>query len=63
TGLGMWIYGLGAGVLAYLFRHFGGVTGGCAAALLVMNVCVPLINRLTAPRIYGMQRAKGELHG
>ncbi len=63
TGLGMWVYGLGAGVLAYLFRHFGGVAGGCAAALLVMNVCVPFINRLTAPRVYGMQRAKGERHG
>lgn len=60
TSLGMWVYGVGAGILAYLFRHFGLDTGGCAAALLVMNVCVPLINMLTAPRIFGMRRARGE---
>lgn len=57
TGLGMWVYGVGAGVLAYLLRQFGANTGGCAVALLVMNVGVPLINRLTAPRIFGMRRA------
>lgn len=63
TGFGMWVYGVGAGVLSYLFRHFGMDTGGCATALLVMNVCVPFINRLTAPRIFGMRRAKGGMHG
>jgi electron transport complex protein RnfD len=56
TARGMWIFGLGAGLLTVLIRLFGGLPEGVMYSLLIMNAAVPLINRWTRPRIYGAAR-------
>lgn len=50
TSLGMAVYGLGIGALAYLLRIYGAYPEGVALAVIVMNVFVPIIDRYTRPR-------------
>jgi electron transport complex protein RnfD len=50
---GRLVFGIGIGGLTILIRSFGGYPDGVAFAVLLMNLCVPVIDRLTVPRIYG----------
>jgi electron transport complex protein RnfD len=53
TPRGKLIFGFSAGVLAYLIRVFGGYPDGVAFAVLLLNICVPLIDMYTQPPIFG----------
>ena len=53
TDRGRLYYGAGIGALTYIIRTWGGYPDGIAFAVLLMNACVPLIDRFTRPRIYG----------
>ena len=53
TGKGMWIFGLGIGFLSVLIRVFGGLPEGVMYSILLMNAGVPLIDRVTRPRLFG----------
>ena len=53
TPKGQIIYGVGCGVLTVIFRYFGLFPEGVTYAILLMNLCVWVIDRHTAPRIYG----------
>jgi len=55
TPRGKLIFGAGAGLLAYLIRVFGGYPDGIAFAVLLMNLCAPVIDLLTQPAIFGMK--------
>ena len=44
------------GVLVYLIRRFGGYPDAFAFAVLLANLCVPLIDSLTRPKVYGDRR-------
>ena len=55
TPKGKLIFGLAAGVLAYVIRVFGGYPDGVAFAVLLLNICVPLIDLYTQPPIFGMK--------
>ncbi len=55
TPRGKLIFGAGAGLLAYIIRVFGGYPDGVAFAVLLMNLCAPLIDHLTQPAIFGMK--------
>ena len=55
TPRGKLIFGAGAGLLAYIIRVFGGYPDGVAFAVLLMNLCVPLIDLLSQPPIFGMK--------
>ena len=55
TPKGKMIFGFSAGVLAYVIRVFGGYPDGVAFAVLLMNLCVPLIDLYTQPAIFGMK--------
>ena len=55
TDRGRLIYGAGIGALTYAIRTWGGYPDGLAFAVLLMNACVPLIDRYTRPRIYGQR--------
>ncbi|OIR04761.1 electron transport complex subunit RsxD [mine drainage metagenome] len=57
TAKGKLIFAAGAGLLTYLIRAFGGFPDGMAFATLLMNICVPLIDAWTQPRVFGK---KGE---
>ena len=55
TPRGKLIFGAGAGLLAYIIRVFGGYPDGVAFAVLLMNLCAPLIDLLNQPAIFGMK--------
>lgn len=58
TPRGTWIYALGIGIVIGLIRLFGGYPEGVMYAILFMNAFVPLLNRVTRPRILGERRKK-----
>jgi Na+-translocating ferredoxin:NAD+ oxidoreductase subunit D len=53
TPRGRLIFAAGAGFLTYVIRVFGGFPDGLAFATLLMNICVPLIDAYTQPKIFG----------
>ena len=53
TLIGKIIFGAGIGALVMLFRTFSGYPEGVMFAVLLMNACVPLINRRTIPTPIG----------
>jgi len=50
---GRFLYGLGIGLLIYCIRKWGAYADGVAFAVLLMNMAVPAIDRVTRPRIVG----------
>lgn len=55
TPKGKLIFGASAGALAYIIRVFGGYPDGIAFAVLIMNLCAPVIDLLSQPPIFGMK--------
>ena len=53
TKLGQVIYGIGCGVLTVLIRYFGGYNEGVSYAILCMNACVVLLDRIGRPTKFG----------
>ncbi len=53
TPRGKLIFAAGAGFLTYVIRVFGGFPDGVAFATLLMNICVPLIDAYTQPKVFG----------
>ena len=53
TPKGQIIFAVGAGLITYLIRTFGGYPEGVSYSILIMNCCVPLIERFTEPTIFG----------
>ena len=53
TPRGRLIFGALTGLLIWLIRTFGGYPEGMAFAVLLANICVPLIDHYTQPRAYG----------
>lgn len=53
TKTGQIVYGVCLGVLTGLFRLFGGSAEGVSYAIIISNLLVPLIERVTLPRPFG----------
>ena len=53
TKLGQIIYGIGCGVLTVMIRYFGGYNEGVSYAILCMNACVVLLDRIGRPVKFG----------
>ncbi len=53
TVKGQLIMGIGCGILTAVIRKFGGYPEGVSFSILLMNLCVPLIDRFTAPKRFG----------
>ena len=53
TKMGQIIYGIGCGVLTVMIRYFGGYNEGVSYAILVMNACIVLLDRLGRPTKFG----------
>lgn len=53
TRTGMVIYGILIGAITFVIRHYGAYPEGISFAILIMNGCTPLINRLIHPRRTG----------
>jgi len=56
TKKGMIIFGIGAGLLTAVIRLWGGYPEGVSYSILLMNCCVPLIDRWTTPKPFGEVR-------
>ena len=56
THLGQIIYGIGCGVLTVMIRYFGGYPEGVSYAILCMNCCVVLLDRIGRPDKFGMRK-------
>jgi Na+-translocating ferredoxin:NAD+ oxidoreductase subunit D len=53
TPKGKLYFAAGAGLITYLVRVYGGYPDGVAFAVIFMNICVPLIDMYTQPRVFG----------
>ena len=53
TKKGQIVYGIGCGVLTVLIRYFGGYNEGVSYAILCMNTCVVLLDRIGRPTKFG----------
>ena len=53
TPRGKIFFAFGVALLVYLIRVFGGYPEGIAFAVIFMNICVPLIDSLTQPKVFG----------
>ena len=53
TTLGQIVYGIGCGVLTVMIRYFGGYNEGVSYAILIMNCCVVLLDRIGRPVKFG----------
>ena len=53
TPRGKIFFAFGVALLVYLIRVFGGYPEGVAFAVIFMNICVPLIDSLTQPKVFG----------
>ena len=62
TRLGQIVFGIGCGVLTVVIRYFGGYPEGVSYAILIMNCCVVLLDRIGRPKKFGAPKkevAKG----
>lgn len=50
---GKYIFGIGCGLLTAVIRLFGSLPEGVSFAILIMNLLVPLIERITTPKPFG----------
>ncbi len=53
TPKGKLIFAAGIAILTWVIRVYGGYPDGVAFAVLLMNMCVPLIDAMTQPRVFG----------
>lgn len=53
TKWGQVIFGIGCGVLTVVIRYFGGYNEGVSYAILVMNACVVLLDKIGRPKKFG----------
>ena len=53
TAKGQLLYGIGCGILTVLIRYFGGYNEGVSYAILCMNCCVVLLDRIGRPVKFG----------
>ena len=60
TQMGQLIYGIGCGVLTVMIRYFGGYNEGVSYAILIMNCCVVLLDRIGRPVKFGAPETKKE---
>ena len=58
TKRGMFVYGIGIGVITVVIRLFGSYPEGVSFAILIMNAFTPLINTYIKPKRFGEVRKK-----
>jgi electron transport complex protein RnfD len=60
TPRGAVVFGVLIGVLVVLIRVFGGLPEGVMYSVLIANACLPLIDRVTQPRVFGTATAEAK---
>lgn len=54
------VFGIGCGILTSVIRLFGSLPEGVSYSILLMNIAVPLIEKMTAPKYFGFIKTKKE---
>ena len=49
-------FAAGVAIITYIIRVYGGYPDGVAFAVIFMNICVPLIDAHTQPRVFGHEK-------
>ena len=57
TAKGQLIYGVGCGLITVFIRYFGGYAEGVSFAILIMNLLVGYIDKVTMPKRFGGGRS------
>lgn len=52
---GRWIFGIAGGIICVLIRVWGGYPEGVSYSILIMNMFVPLLDKISEKRIFGRQ--------
>ena len=60
TFKGKIIFALGCGIITSLIRLFGSLPEGVSFSIVIMNILVPHIENLTAPKPFGFKKEKKE---
>ena len=50
---GRWIFGIAGGIICVLIRVWGGYPEGVSYSILIMNMFVPLLDKISEKRIFG----------
>ena len=58
TFKGKIIYAVGCGVLTMLIRVFGSLPEGVSFSIVILNILVPLIERVSRPKPFGKETVK-----
>ena len=58
TNKGKLIYAVGCGLITTAIRLFGSLPEGVSFSIIIMNILVPHIERLTTPKPFGTEKAK-----
>ena len=60
TAKGQLVYGIILGLMTALFRVLGSSAEGVSYAIIIGNLLVPIIEKITVPKPFGCEKAKGE---
>lgn len=60
TKWGQVLFGIGCGVITMVIRYFGGYNEGVSYAILIMNTCVVLLDKVGRPRKYGTSKKEAK---
>ena len=63
TPMGQIIFGICCGIFTGLFRCFGANAGGVSFAIILSNILVPMIEKYTVPRAFGMVKEAKKQEG
>ncbi len=55
--LGKLVFGVGCGIITFIIRYFGSLPEGVSYAILIMNILVPHIEKLTSHKPFGAKEA------
>lgn len=58
TKKGQIIYAIGCGLITSIIRFYGKMPEGVSYAIILMNILVPLIERFTKIKYYGLETVK-----
>lgn len=60
TAKGQILYGIILGLMTALFRVLGSSAEGVSYAIIIGNLLVPIIEKITVPKPFGCEKAKGD---
>lgn len=60
TKKGRYVHGIALGILTVVLRTFGNTAEGVSFAIIFCNLLVPLIEKVTIPKTFGLEKVAKE---